>query len=202
MCAVTLLTGCAAQGQAPTRAAGAGTASPARSAAPKCAADSYVWQSVVERNVLVGISDAEEIEIPAHGSARPPEARLVRPLTAGISPASVQAGARPADALKSLEEKTSQGLEPVGTRLALSEDGARITSRMLNDDDTPARGRFVEAVGVRLVTAEFSVTCTGGTVRGTVTTWTRGRIHEHLKCGIKEQLPAIGQEAQRRACPA
>ncbi|MFD5815732.1 hypothetical protein [Streptomyces sp. NPDC127038] len=199
-CAVVLLTACSAREQTSLDAAAARQPSPSRSAPPRCQADGYVWQSVGQRSVLVGLSDAEEIRIPAHGSARPPVPRLIRPMSARISRAAVEAGVRPADALASLEWKMSVSLVPVGTRLTLAEPGVHETSTMVNDSDTARRGRFVEAVGVRLVTAKFSARCKAGTVRGTVTTWMNGRSSESLRCGLRKGLPALGREAERRAC--
>lgn len=199
-CAVVLLTACAGQEQSPLHAAGARKPSPARSTPPKCDADSYAWQSVVHRTVLVGLSDTEEIEIPPHGSVRPPEPRLIRPMSARISAAAVEAGARPADVLASLEDKISVSVEPIGTHLTLSGTGTRVTSRMNNEKDSPLRGRFVAAVGVTLETAEFTAVCAGGTVRGTVTTWDKGRTHESLQCGLKQRLDEFAQEVERRAC--
>ncbi|MGW0964788.1 hypothetical protein [Streptomyces sp. NPDC002516] len=200
VCAVVLLTGCAAREQTSLDAAGAREPSPSRSAAPRCEPDGYVWQSIDRRNVLVGLSDAEEIRIPAHGSARPPEPRLIRPMSARISHGALQAGVRPADAQASLEDKIAISVEPVGTRLTLADPAERTTSEMLNESDTAARGRFVEVVGVRLVTAKFSVSCAGGTVRGTLTTWTKGRSNDSLRCGLKRGLPKLAQEAEHRAC--
>ncbi|MEV6020753.1 hypothetical protein [Streptomyces sp. NPDC051997] len=200
VCAVVLLTGCAAREQTSLDAAAARKPSPSRSAAPRCDADGYVWQSVDRRDVLVGLSDAQEIRIPAHGSARPPEPRLIRPMSAHMSRGAVEAGVRPADAQASLENKISISVEPVGTRLTLADPAERTTSEMLNASDTAARGRFVEAVGVWLVTARFSVSCGGGTVRGTLTTWTKGRSNDSLRCGLKHGLPKLAREAERRAC--
>lgn len=198
-CVITVLTACAAEERPPPRAADARTPSPSPTA-PRCKGDGYVWQPLVRRTVLVAISDAQQIEIPAHGAARPPEPRLIRPLTAGISTAAVEAGVRPAEAMASLEERTSVSLEPIGTRLVLDDQAVR--SKMINESDTPDRGRFVEAVGIRLVTAKFSVRCAGGSVRGTITTWEKGRSHVSVRCGIKEPLPEFDREAERRACPA
>ncbi|MFD7873643.1 hypothetical protein ACFV5G_05855 [Streptomyces sp. NPDC059766] len=202
-CAFALLTACTAQEHSPLRVDGAGQPTQSQTIPPRCEPDGYAWQSVKRRTVLVGLSDAEEIRIPAHGWARPPEPRLIRALAAQLSPEAVDAGVRSGDALASLENRTSESLEPIGTHLVLQDPAEHITSKMINDSDTARGGRFVEAVGVRLVTAHFSVTCTGRTgrtVRGTVTTWAKGRSYESLKCGIQEHLPQMAQEAERRAC--
>ncbi|MFE2586265.1 hypothetical protein [Streptomyces sp. NPDC059378] len=199
-CVFALVTACTAQEHSPLRADGARHPTHSQTAPPRCEPDGYTWQWVKRRTVLVGLSEAEEIQIPAHGWARPPEPRLIRPLSARLSAEAVEAGVRSGDALASLENKTSESLEPIGTRLVLQDPAERITSKMVNDSETSRGGRFVEAVGIRLVTANFSVTCTGRTVRGTVTTWTKGRSYESLTCGIKDHLPEMAQEAERRAC--
>ncbi|MET7987698.1 hypothetical protein [Streptomyces sp. NPDC005281] len=199
-CAVALLTGCAAGEQSSLDAASARKPALSHATAPRCEADGYVWQSVARRPVLVGLSDAVEIEIPAHGSARPPEPKQVRSMPVRISRAAVAAGVRPADALASLEDKTATSVEPLGTRLEIADPAEHMTSKMLNDSDVVVRGRFVEAVGVWLVTAKFTATCAGGTVRGTVTTWDIGRSYESLRCGLKKGVPELGQEVLRRAC--
>ncbi|MEU4097476.1 hypothetical protein [Streptomyces sp. NPDC026673] len=121
-------------------------------------------------------------------------------MSARLSAAAVAAGVRPADVLASLEDKIAVGVEPIGTHLTLPGTGTRVTSRMTNDTDAPLRGRFVEAVGITLETGEFTATCAGGTVRGTVTTWDKGRTHESLQCGLKQPLGEFGQEVERRAC--
>ncbi|MFD3452020.1 hypothetical protein ACFWVC_07535 [Streptomyces sp. NPDC058691] len=200
---LTACTACTAQEQPPPHAAGTRTSSSSPSpshTAPRCDGDSYVWRPVVQRRLLVAISDAKEIRIPAHGSASPPEPRLIRPLTAEISPTAVEAGVDPADALAALEDQSQESLEPIGTRFVLDDDAG--TGKMINESDTTERGRFVEAEGVRLVTARFSVTCAGGTVRGTITTWGKGPIGVSVRCGIKEHLPELSREAERRACAA
>ncbi|WP_093471596.1 MULTISPECIES: hypothetical protein [unclassified Streptomyces] len=199
-CAVTMLTACAAQEQSPLRTSDAQKPSPSLPATPRCQADGFTWQSVVHRTALIGLSDAKEIQIPAHGSASPPKPKLIRTLSASISPTAVEAGVRSTDALASLEDKTSEMLEPINSRVALHDPAELTTSKMINDSDATVRGRFVEAVGLRLVTGTFTVTCTGGTVHGTVTTWGRGRSYESLRCGIKDHLSGIGREAERKAC--
>ncbi|WP_432171772.1 hypothetical protein [Streptomyces sp. 1222.5] len=200
-CAVALLTACTAQEQSPLRS-DARTSSPSRPASPRCHTGGFAWQSVVHRTALIGLSDATDIQIPAHGSAPSPKPKLIRTLSARISPAAVEAGVRSTDALASLEDKASEVLEPIHTRLALNDPAGRMTSKMINDSDAPVRGRFVEAVGVRLVTGTFTVTCAGHTVRGTVTTWGRGRSYESLQCGITDDLSDMGREAERKACTA
>ncbi|MER6469751.1 hypothetical protein [Streptomyces collinus] len=202
VCAVALLTACAAQEQSPLRTSDARKSSPSRPVSPRCQADGYRWQSVVHRTALIGLSVAKEIQIPAHGSAPSPKPKLIRRLSARISPAAVEAGVRSTDALASLEDKISEFLEPINTRLALHDPAEHMTSKMINDSDAPVRGRFVEAVGIRLVTGTFTVTCAGDTVRGTVTTWGRGRSYESLRCGIKDHLSDMGREAERKACTA
>ncbi|MGW1987529.1 hypothetical protein ACWCPJ_34565 [Streptomyces collinus] len=202
VCAVVLLTACAAREQSPLRISEARKPSPSRPASPRCQADGFAWQSVVRRTALIGLSDAKELRIPAHGSALSPTPRLIRTLSARISPAAIEAGVRSTDALASLQDKASEVLEPIRTRLALHDPAERMTSKMINDSDAPVRGRFVEAVGITLVTGTFTVTCADATVRGTVTTWGKSRIYESLRCGTRDHLSAMGREAERKACPA
>ncbi|WP_317447508.1 hypothetical protein [Streptomyces collinus] len=147
VCAVALLTACAAQEQSPLRTSDARKPSPSSPASPRCQADGYTWQSVVHRTTLIGLSDAREIQIPAHGSAPSPTPKLIRTLSARISPTAIEAGVRSTDALTSLEDKASEVLEPINTHLTLQAPAGRLTSKMINDSDAPVRGRFVEAVG-------------------------------------------------------
>ncbi|MFJ5779026.1 hypothetical protein [Streptomyces sp. NPDC093094] len=61
-------------------------------------------------------------------------------------------------------------------------------------------GRFVEAGGVQVVDASFTVTCPGRDVHGSVTTWF-GDVSTSLACGVdpRTEEPWI-QEAYRLAC--
>jgi hypothetical protein len=153
--------------------------------------------------VLAGASDAEELELPAHGSARlKVEIRPVHPLVAVMTAGAVKAGANPRDAVASLEEKSGESLGQVGTQLKIPDPDMHFAVKILNETAVPDRDRFLRVVIARRVTAAFSVDCTGGTVRGELTTWAKVPMTATIQCGITKRLDQAGREAERRACAA
>lgn len=200
--AVVLLTACSGQQQpSPPRTEAGGKASPLPAQTPKCASDTYHWERVRLEPVLVGASDAREIDIPAHGTARLRlETKAVRPLTARMSPAAIEAGADPGRALDSLEEEAGVGLRRIGVPITLPDDDVHFGSELVNDDDAPDHGRFLHAVELKRVTARFTVACGRRTIRGAVTTWSAIAFSDTIRCGIDEPMSKTSEEAERRSC--
>lgn len=118
-------------------------------------------------------------------------------MTAGA----LEAGANPGDAVDSLEEKTGEDMVRVGNRFALT-DRTHISVRLLNETAAAGRGRYLRALVAEQLTARFSAVCAGGTVRATLTTWSKVPMGVNLKCGLTEHLDGAAREAEHRACAA
>ncbi|MFD3451994.1 hypothetical protein ACFWVC_07405 [Streptomyces sp. NPDC058691] len=177
--------------------------SPAPASAPRCAADSYTWSKVTYRKVLAGVSEPQEVEIPAHGSAKLRlETQPVRDLVARVTAGTVEAGVNPRDAVTSLEEKTGEvlALVGVGNRFRIQKQETHWTMEVLNETAVPDRGRFLHAVVAQEVAATFSAACPGGVVRGTLTTWAEVGMGAEIKCGFTKYLKGATKEAEHRAC--
>jgi hypothetical protein len=61
-------------------------------------------------------------------------------------------------------------------------------------------GRFVEAEGVQVVDASFTVTCPGKDVYGSLTTWLGGHSGASLACGVVPGKAPWVREAYRLTC--
>ncbi|WP_157876653.1 hypothetical protein [Streptomyces graminilatus] len=157
------------------------------------------WGSVLKRQTLVAVSDAQRFDVPAGKSIQVTfEAVPVRSLKATISSALSRESLDPRAAVASLEEETGIQLEEVGTSFSLSAGDKILKTRF-----GKFSGTLLNAVGVNTVEASFAYGCgTSGqkSMRGTLQTWAPVTYSSLLKCGINEKLSKVELEAQALMC--
>ncbi|MFE1442241.1 hypothetical protein [Streptomyces sp. NPDC058739] len=164
-----------------------------------CRGGAFRWGEVTRQMRLAAVSDARHVRVPAGKTVRS-TFRLVplRTLRATVYPPLPEGATAGQAAVDSLADRTDSDLARVGDTFALSEGDRTLTVSSGRSD-----GVLVAAVGVTTVEAPFVYSCGasgGGTVRGTVSTWSSATYSGLFACGIREGLPELEIEAQALMC--
>lgn len=162
----------------------------ASASAPSCAGGSIRWASVKQETRLTEVSPVVHVR-KSDGMMTLPTVR-VRNIVArfDVSDSGVSAHrvlAALADHL-SVSELPAPGEESAGRERDRGQE-----------DFLGHEGRYVDAEGVLLIDASFTVSCPGRDVYGSVTTWF-GDSRDSLACGVDPGDAAWTREAYRLTC--
>ncbi|MGW2819619.1 hypothetical protein ACWC24_01220 [Streptomyces sp. NPDC001443] len=198
LCAVVpSAAGCAAVAGKPARDAAAGAVradAPAASPAPSCAGGTFRWSSVRRGYRLTEISPV--VTDDRKGGWITFRLGLVRNIVPRVDTS--DGGVSAHRVLAALAEHLSEGLDAE----QLAAPGEESADRHHTPSRVGAVGngqRLVEAEGVLVVEASFTVTCPGRDVHGSVTTWF-GNADGSLACGVDPGEEAMSEEAYELAC--
>ncbi|MFE2542715.1 hypothetical protein [Actinacidiphila glaucinigra] len=178
----------------------AGRSGPGASAERDCTKGEFRWGRIEQRDVLAAVSDPLRVRIAA-GRTRHTRLTLLplRSMRATVSPSGRLTASDAEAAVAALERRTGLPLARTGTAWTL-EDGDKVSD---TEGTGPYEGVMVASVGVRLVEAPFTRTCSGTArppVRGTVATWSTVPFADLLTCGLDEPLPAVTAQAEALVC--
>ncbi|MFD5570497.1 hypothetical protein [Streptomyces cadmiisoli] len=195
LCAVAPLTvACTAATGKPTARQTIEAETKATASTPSCAGGAFRWTSVHREWRLTEVSPVVEVrKSDGRVTFHPGLVRNIVPQVNvsddRVSPHQVLAALAKHLKWWDVEELATPGEESAGRR--------RYPVKV---DHLGHAGRFVQAEGVRVVDASFTVSCPGRDVYGSVTTWL-GDTVAALACGVnpKTKKPWI-QEAYRLTC--
>ncbi|KAB1987650.1 hypothetical protein [Streptomyces triticiradicis] len=194
LCAVVPSAACTAAAGKPAARRTTGVETKAAAATPSCAGGAVRWSSVNRERRLTEVSPV--VNVGENDGWVTYHLGLVRNIVPQVSTSDARVSAH--QVLVALAEHLKRW--DVEELAAPGEESADRRRHPVETDSLGHAGRFVEAEGVQVVDASFTVTCPGRDVYGSVTTWFDD-TGASLACGVNPRTEeAWIHEAYRLTC--